>query len=181
MNRFFGALLFVSTVIVLTGCSAKQVTNQSTPPATQEAKASASSQPVTQPGELQVGEASGSYTANGEVVEIKHAYAGRGQRFGTDATIILVTDKPIPAEAVAAEIESQPLLEEGKLRGIHYVVDKDGLWLRYYPGPRQESTTRTLKEYKVEGDIIRGVDEDKGDLSEGRYQRHLKFVAAIVK
>lgn len=185
MNRVFAALFFLSFAIFLNGCSAKQATNQSTNKSSNQpansAQSSTSSQPLTQPGELQVGQASGTYTAKGEVVELKYAYAGRGQRFGKEATIILVTDNPVPAEALRSEIESQNLLEEGSLRGLQYVIDEDGLWLRFYPGPYQESTSKTLKEYKVEGDLIRGVDEDKGDLSSGRYQRSVKFVAAIVK
>ncbi len=185
MSRVFTALLFFGFALFLIGCSAKQPTNQSTNKSLDQpansAQSSTSSQPVTQPGELQVGQASGTYTAKGEVVELKHAYAGRGQRFGKEATIILLTDNPIPADALSSELESQNLLEDGKLRGLQYVIDEDGLWLRFYPGPYQESTTNTLKEFKVEGDIIRAVDEDKGDLSDGRYQRSVKFVAAISK
>jgi hypothetical protein len=184
MNRLLAALSVLGCVIALSACS-KQTTNQSAnqPPSTQANAplSSASSQPITQPGELQVGQASGTYTAKGEVVELKYAYAGRGQRFGKEATIILLTDNPIPADALSSEIDSQNLLEDGKLRGLQYVIDEDGLWLRFYPGPYQESTNKTLKEYKVEGDIIRAVDEDKGDLSDGRYQRSVKFVAAMVK
>lgn len=185
MNRVLTALLILTFAVFLTACSAKQATNQSTNKAadqpTNSAQSSASSQPITQPGELQVGQASGTYTAKGEVVELKHAYAGRGQRFGKEATIILLTDNPIPADVLSSEIESQNLLEDGKLRGLQYVIDEDGLWLRFYPGPYQESTNKTLKEFKVEGDVIRAVDEDKGDLSNGRYQRSVKFVASIVK
>ena len=185
MNRWFAAPLFLGFAVFLSSCSARQPTNQSTNKSTNQpstgAQSSSSSQPVTQPGDLQVGQASGTYTAKGEVVELKYAYAGRGERFGKEATIILVTDNPIPTEVLSSEIESQPLLEAGKLRGLQYVIDDDGLWLRFYPGPYQESTNKTFKEYKVEGDVIRGVDEDKGDLSNGRYQRAVKFVAAIAK
>lgn len=33
----------------------------------------------------------------------------------------------------------------------------------------------------MDGDVVRGVDENDGDLSDGRYARSVKFVAAVVK
>jgi hypothetical protein len=130
---------------------------------------------------LQPGQASGSYTAKGEVVELKYAYAGKATRFGTESMVILLTEKPIPPDAVAEEIKSTPLLEGEKIRGLEYVVDENSMWVRYHPSQYQESSSNKLKEYKVENGIVRGVDDNSGDLSEGKYARNVKFVAAIAK
>jgi hypothetical protein len=115
------------------------------------------------------------------VVELKYSYAGRAQRFGTDSLVILVTDKPIPPEAVAEEIKSAPLLEGDKIRGLEYVIDDNGMWVRYHPSQYQESSSNKLKEYKVENGIVRGIDENNGDLSDGKYARSVKFVATLAK
>ena len=73
------------------------------------------------------------------------------------------------------------LLDE-KIKGLEYVfMDDESLWVRFHPGQYQESTHRNLKEYKVEGDVVRGVDENKGDLTNGRYARNVRFVAAVTK
>jgi len=135
----------------------------------------------TDPGELLPGEASGSYTARGEKVELKYAYAGRGKRFGNDATIVLITDKPIPAESVASEIESQKLLESGEIKGLEYVVDKVGYWVRFHPSQYQESKSNELLEFEIQGDVVRGSDHDKGELTDGKYSRTVKFAATIIK
>src|SRR5262249_52455011 len=95
--------------------------------------------PSAEAGSLNVGEASGSFTAKGETVELKYAYAGRGRRFSEDSIIVLVTDKPIPAEAVAEEIESQTMFDAEKIRGLEYVFMKDGYWVRFHPSQYQES------------------------------------------
>lgn len=184
MDRVTRVTVFLTAVITVSACAGAK------PPATSESKAPSTPQtqtqtqsppPATAPGELQVGQASGSYTAKGEVVELKYAYAGRGERFGTEAIIILVTDKPIPAEALAEELKSQTMLENEKIRGLEYVIDKDGMWVRFHPSQYQESTSNKLKEYAVEGDIVRGIDENAGDVSSGRYSRSVKFVAALAK
>ncbi len=181
MNRLIIAIL--SIVFTLFACSgAKQ-------PSTPEAKPESTPQlnkptiepSAAQPGTLQVGQASGSYTAKGEVVELKYAYAGRGERFGMEAIIVLVTDKPIPSEAVAEEIKSQTMLHAEQVRGLEYVLDKDSMWVRFHPSQYQESTSNKLKEYSVEGEVVRGVDENSGDLTNGKYARTVRFVAAIVK
>jgi hypothetical protein len=130
-------------------------------------------------GELQVGQASGSYTAKGETVELKYAYAGRGIRFGKESLVILITDKPIPADAVAKEIASPTLLENEQLKGLEYVIDTDGMWVRFHPSQYQESSSNKIKDYSVEGDVVRGVDEGSG--LNDKYGRSVKFVAAIVK
>jgi hypothetical protein len=192
MYRILCASLVLVTVIVISACSkAKEpAKSDSTPPAaTPQSQATAQPQATTAAttstaasGDLQVGQASGNYTAKGEVVELKHAYAARGERFGNPAIIVLVTDQPIPAAALAEEIKDQPMLLNEKIKGLEYVfMDDESLWVRFHPGQYQESTHRNLKEYKVEGDVVRGVDENKGDLTNGRYARNVRFVASVMK
>ncbi|MFN2511241.1 MAG: hypothetical protein ABR568_07325 [Pyrinomonadaceae bacterium] len=135
---------------------------------------------------LSVGQASGSYTSKGETVELKYAYAGRGKRFGQDheSIIVLVTDKPIPADSVAAEIKSQGLLFDEKIRGLEYVIqpDKESYWVCFHPTQYQESNSGShLEEFSVAGETVTGRDEDDGRLNDGRYKVSVRFVAAIVK
>ncbi|HZJ47066.1 MAG TPA: hypothetical protein VFD63_25030 [Pyrinomonadaceae bacterium] len=137
------------------------------------------STPKAQPGELQVGQASGSYTARGQTVEVKYAYAGRAVRFSTESLVILLTDQPIPDDQIAEEIRSATLLEGEKLRGLEYVIDDNGMWVRFHPSQYQESSSNKIKNYSVAGDIVRGEDEGSG-LSD-KYSRSVKFVAAIIK
>jgi hypothetical protein len=136
--------------------------------------------PKSNPGELQVGQASGSYTARGEKVELKYAYAGKAVRFNTESLVILLTDQPIPPDQIAEEIKSATMLEANKLKGLEYVIDDNGMWVRFHPSQYQESSSNNLKNYKVEGDIVRGEDDNAGALSDN-YSRSVKFVAAIVK
>jgi len=49
------------------------------------------------------------------------------------------------------------------------------------PGEYQESSSNKLKEFKVENGIVRGVDDNEVDLSNGKYGRKVKFVATIAK
>jgi hypothetical protein len=180
MNRLLPCALCLA---LITACSfhKQSSNNQSNAPAVANSSPAA---PATKPpatsGELQPGQASGTYTAKGEVVELKYAYAGRAERFGSESMVVLLTDKPIPPEAIAEEIKSTPLLEGEKIRGLEYAIDENSMWVRYHPSQYQESSSNKLKEYKVENDIVRGVDEG-GDLSNGRYARSVKFVAAIAK
>ena len=108
MNRLFVWALSFTIAATIAGCSFKKQSspsNTSNQPAQSENKQSPAKAETTHPpvqaGELQPGQASGTYTAKGEVVELKYAYAGRGVRFGSESLIILLTDKPIPSEAVA--------------------------------------------------------------------------------
>ena len=170
--------------LALFGCSLGKQSSPSTTnnqPAPQQATQKTEPAKPTEPGALQVGEASGSYTAKGETVQLKYAYAGRAQRFGSDSLVILLTDKPIPAEALAEEIKSQTLLLAEKIRGLEYAIDKDGYWVRYHPSQTQASKSGGLKEFSVANDIVKGSDEDKGEVFEGKYSRSVKFVAAISK
>jgi hypothetical protein len=112
-------------------------------------------------------------------VVLKYAYAGRGKRFGEESVIVLLTDQPIPPEAVADEIKSQTMLIDKKIRGLEYVFSKDGYWVRFHPSQYQESKSGTLKDYSLENDVVKGTDEDSGDLTDGKYKRSVKFVAPI--
>jgi len=55
------------------------------------------------------------------------------------------------------------------------------MWVRYHPSQYQESSSNKLKDYKVENDIVSGVDENEGNLSGGKYDRKVRFVASILK
>ena len=187
MNRLLACALCLAVIVLPLACSPKQTTTTTTnssQPAPTEAKQSSATpetKPPTQAGELQPGQASGSFTSRGETVELKYAYAGRAVRFGTESLVVLVTDQPIPPEAVAEEIKSTPLLEGNKIRGLEYVIEENSMWVRYHPSQYQESSSNKLKEYKVEQDVVRGVDDNDGDLSNGRHPRSVKFVAAMTK
>ena len=187
MNRLLACALSFTIATTIAGCSFNKQSapsNVSNQPAQSENKQSPAraetAQPPAQAGELQPGQASGTYTDKGEVVELKYAYAGRGVRFGSESLIILLTDNPIPSEAVAEEIKSTPLLEGDKIRGLEYVIEENGMWVRFHPSQYQESGSNKLKDYKVENEIVRGFD-DGGSLSDGKYARSVKFVAAIAK
>ena len=185
MNRLLVCALAFTIATTTAGCSFFERSPPRQTPVQNENRQSPAkvetTQPPAQAGELHPGQASGTYTAKGEVVELKYAYAGRGVRFGSESLIILLTDKPIPSEAVAEEIKSTPLLEGDKIRGLEYVIEENGMWVRYHPSQYQESGSNKLKEYKVENEIVRGVDENDGSLSDGKYARSVKFVAAIAK
>ena len=103
-------------------------------------------------------------------------------RFGSDALVILVTEKPIPPAALAEELKSTAMLEGEEIRGLEYVMmDENSMWVRYHPGQYQESSSNKLKDYKVENGVVRGTDDNESDLSNGKYSRSAKFVATIAK
>ena len=187
MNRLLVCALCLIIVASISACSFKKSpsTNTTNQSASTENKNSQTKPATTQPpaaaGDLQPGQASGTYTAKGETVELKYAYAGRATRFGDESLVILLTDQPIPADALAEEIKSTPLLEGERIRGLEYAMMGDGMWVRFHPSQYQESGSMKLKEYKVEGDVVRGIDESEGSLSDGKYARSVKFVATIVK
>jgi hypothetical protein len=184
-HSFVYALLILSLAIIACSMGKRSseptVTNQSNQGNQSPSQKAESSPKTTEPGQLQPGQASGSYTAKGETVELKYAYAGHGVRFGNESIIVLVTDKPIPPEAVAEEIKSQTLLGDEKIRGLEYVFEKDGHWVRYHPSQYQESTNKPLKEYMVENGVVKGFDDDKGDTTDGKYSRSVRFAAALIK
>jgi hypothetical protein len=186
MNRLFVAAVCLGFAVVIYGCSLHKTNeNRSAPSAAKESTAKPeATQPTAGPaqaGELQPGQATGTYTAKGQTVELKYAYAGHAVRFGDESLVVLLTDQPIPAEAVAEEIKSTPLLEGEKIRGLEYVIDENSMWVRFHPSQYQESGSNKLKEYKVENGIVRGVDENTSEFSDSRYARSVKFVAAIAK
>ncbi len=181
-------LLLVLSLFTIWSCSARQSTqsNANNAPAT-TSRVTETPKPATEPakppaeaGALKAGEASGSFTIKGETITVKYAYAGRAQRFGSEAVVILLTDQEIPAAALAEEIKDQTMLLDGKIRGLEYAIMKDGYWVRYHPGQYQESKGPTLKDYVVENDVVKGSDEES-ELSDGKYTRSVKFVAAISK
>lgn len=182
-------LLMVLSLLTIWSCSANRSTqsNANNAPATTSRvtetpkPGTETPKPPAEAGALKEGEASGSYTAKGETVTLKYAYAGRAQRFGSESIVILLTDKEIPPAALAEEIKDQTMLLDGKIRGLEYAIMKDGYWVRYHPGQYQESKGPSLKDYVVENDVVKGSDEDKGDLTDGKYARSVKFVAAISK
>jgi hypothetical protein len=182
-------LLAVFGLLIISSCTANRSTQSNannqpaaTPRQTETAKPmTETAKTPAEPGALKVGEASGSYTSKGETVTLKYAYAGRAQRFGEESVIILLTDREIPPDALAEEIKNQTMLLDGKIRGLEYAIMKDGYWVRYHPRQYQESKSSGLKDYLVENDTVKGSDEDKGDVTDGRYSRSVKFVAAISK
>lgn len=182
MNRRIVCALCLFIAFTITACSTREPTTSKANQTSQsEAKQSPAKAETSQAGELQPGQATGTYTAKGEVVELKYAYAGRAERFGDDSLVILLTDKPIPPDAIAEEIKSTPLLEGDKIRGLEYAIDENGMWVRYHPSQYQESSSNKIKDYKVENDVVKGFDENEGSLSDGKYARSVKFVAALVK
>jgi hypothetical protein len=175
-------LLLLATALSCSLGKRSTTNNQSNTPTPAPSKPQTeTTKPQVESGALNPGEAAGTCTAKGETVALKYAYAGRGERFGSESIIVLLTDKPIPPEAVADEIKSQTMLLGEKIRGLEYAFSKDGYWVRFHPSQYQESKSSTLKDYSVENDIVKGSDEDKGDLTDGKYQRSVKFVAKIVK
>jgi len=180
--------MFAIMLMTFASCARNQPTQTTTgteraasSPATKSLPAADSPKPNAEPGALKPGEASGTYTAKGETVTLKYAYAGHAQRFGEDSIVLLLTEKEIPADALADELKSQTMLLDGKIRGLEYAFMQDGYWVRYHPGQYQESKGPKLKDYVVENDIVKGSDEDEGGFNDGRYARSVKFVAAISK
>jgi hypothetical protein len=182
MRVFFFLLLLVAVV----GCSARREpaneSNTSPQAASQPTAANESVKNVevaTDSNNLKPGQASGTYTAKGETVQLHYAYAGRGKRFGEESVILLLTDQPVPADALAKELESQTLLLDEKIRGLEYVFSEGGFWVRFHPGQYQQSRSGEIKEYKVANGSVSGWDEDDGDLTDGKYKRSVRFVAAL--
>lgn len=183
MNRL-SIFAFFLIIAVTISCSfgrrstSNESVNQS--PATQASpsESKSTSQPA-QAGDLQPGHAIGTYAVRGQVIELKYAYAGRAERFGNNSLVVLLTDQPIPPDALAEELKEATLLLDEKIRGLEYVLEEESMWVRYHPGQYQESSSLKLKEYKVENGIVRGFDEVDGSSSNGRYPRSVKFVATI--
>lgn len=189
MARPLTFILCFAVAVLSLACSShttpttNHTTNQSAPTAptassaTPETKAAAA-----QAGELQPGQASGSYTAKGETVQLKYAYAGRATRFGSESLVVLLTETPIAPESVAEELKSTPLMDGEKIRGLEYVIDENSMWVRFHPGQYQESGSNKLKDYKLENNVVRAFDDDAaGSLTDGKYKRSVKFAATLTK
>jgi len=167
MNRASVCLPFLIIAALVLGCSLGKKSPSSDTSGT-PAQSSNTQKPAKQEttqaqasGELQPGQASGTYTAKGETVELKYAYAGRAERFSEEAMVILLTDKPIPPEALAEELKDTTLLDGDKIRGLEYAIMKDGMWVCFHHSNQyQESGTMKIKDYKVENDVVRGTNDD---------------------
>ena len=183
MDRLRRTVYILPLLLSLAACSTDKRTQPaaSNQPLASPRQQTAQQPPQAEPGALRVGEASGSCTAKGETVQLKYAYAGRGVRFGNESLIILLTDQPIPPEALADELKSQTMFNNEKIRGLEYVIDKDGYWVRYHPSQYQESKGSQLKDFSVENDIVKGRDVESGEFLNGNYARSVKFVAAVTK
>ena len=74
------------------------------------------------------GEAAGTVQAGKTTVTLKHAYALGPLDRGGEVYQIMLTDGPVPREAVAKELAfgGQSLLRAGKLSGITLLVDSTG-------------------------------------------------------
>jgi hypothetical protein len=160
----------------LAACSPKPAASQSSFERAPEETAKPS-QPATH-NQFAEGEASGTFTARGETVALKYAYAARSTRFGKDSIIVLLTDRPIPKDALADELKSQTKLYAGEIRGLEYAIDKDGFWVMYHPAGYQESSPSPLRQFSLQNGVVKGLDEG-GDLSAGKYQRSVSFTAHL--
>jgi hypothetical protein len=75
------------------------------------------------------GEAAGTVQAGKTMVTLKHAYALGPMDRGGQVYQIMLTDGPVPPEALAKELAlggGQSLLRSSKLSGITLLVDADG-------------------------------------------------------
>src|SRR5215510_12953851 len=140
MNRVIGTSVCLLMVTMVSACTHLKPSKPPGPPGPKPVATWQGATSEEKPGELPVGQATGTYTAKGEVVELKYAYAGKAERFGEESMVILLTDKPIPPDAVAEEIKSQKLLLAESIRGLEYVIDKNGMWVRFHPSQYQESS-----------------------------------------
>ncbi len=171
-------LRLLSTLVVLlalTGCSPKLAGSESSAVRAREEAAGQGRGSEFTPHE---GEASGTFTVNGETVSLKYAYADRSTRFGRESLIVLVTDKPIPRDALADEMQSQTKLYAGEIRGLEYAIEAHGFWVMFHPGGYQESSPRPMKEFSLVDGLVIGHDED-GDSSGSEHQRSVSFTARL--
>jgi len=168
-------ILTAALVIALAGCSWTHNASESSYLNKTNDPDKQASSPQAPPG---VGEASGTFTAEGDTVALKYAYAGKALRFGKESLIVLVTDKAIPKDEIADEMKSQTKLYAGEIRGLEYAIEKDGFWVMFHPAGYQESSPRPMKGFSMQNGIVRGEDEDD-DLSRGKYKRSVIFNARL--
>ena len=83
----------------------------------------------------QPGAAAGTVSAGTANVTLRHAYALGPIDWGGQVYQIVLTDKPIPKDAIGKELErgGQPLLKAGKLQGITLLVDDTGFVMNIVP------------------------------------------------
>jgi len=116
-------VLIVVLFLALSACSLHQPASQSAngnsgrPPEKPTSEQPHSGQPYSGPS-LKAGEASGTFTADGQTFAVKYAYADRLPR-SNDANlkdvVVLVTDKPVPKEALAGEMQNSILMYKGEI------------------------------------------------------------------
>jgi hypothetical protein len=136
------------------------------------------------------GEASGTFTAAGEMVTVKYAYAQRGGRYGQNSIRVLVTDKPIAKETAVNEEEYQRKVSAGELRGLEYSIEEDSFRVMFLPGLVQMGDAEPLREFSIENESVRGRDEASGTIFTatiggkekltGVYARSVSFVAPLL-
>jgi hypothetical protein len=173
-------ILIVVLFLALCGCARKQ-------PASQSANADPGKVPE-QPRSEQPkrGEATGTFTVDGQTFTVKYAYADRLPRSHKENVKdinVLVTDKPIPEAALADEMQNSTKLSAGEIRGVRYIIfaAEGGFAFQIYPSAVSSSVTENLKEFAVEGDSVKGRDEDSLTFFEKTYSRSLSFVAPLPK
>jgi hypothetical protein len=167
--------------LLLTACTTTTTpsnNNQpSQPPPNQPKQPSAAAKPLSA---LQEGEASGTIVVEGLTIPVNHAYAGHTEMFHEDAIVILITENPMPPEAVAKALKESSGRFPDTGRGLEYEVGK-AFWVRYHPGAFQTSGINTLKEYSVENGIVKGRDEDSTNFDGKDYKRSVSFVARVLE
>lgn len=176
MNRLLIGILFLA----FSACSTNQPPSSNRQGSQQGAGSPANQpaqSPAASPGTLREGQASGTITVEGETVTLQYAYAGRGEQFGEEAVILLLTDIPVSQEHLAKGFEGYGVFPEGA-RGLEYKIGK-GFWVMYHPSYFQTSGISTLKDYSVENGIVKGQDEDSTSFSGKEYKRSVSFVAAL--
>lgn len=105
----------------------------------------------------QVGVASGTVQAGKLNVTLRHAYASGPIDSGGTVYQIVLTDSPIPPEALSKELErgGQQLLKTGKLSGIALLVDDTGFIRNMVPfigelrGSRMLASAGQLQAFRV--------------------------------
>ena len=173
--------LAVVLVFFFTACSTTQPQSNNNSGA-QPDQGNHASQPAKElagrSGALREGEANGTIIEDGQTVQIKYAYAGRGEQFGQEAIVLLLTDKPIPPEALTKGMADPSELFSDGIRGLEYKVGK-GFWVMFHPSHFQTSGVNTLKDYSVADGVVKGRDEDATDFSGKEYRRSVSFVARL--
>jgi hypothetical protein len=110
------------------------------------------------------GVAVGTVVLGSTTVPLAHAYAMARTEFDETLYQIVLTDKPMPADALARELArgGQPLLKAGKLSGISLLVDTAGHVRNIVPyvgdlrGEKMLAGGRSLAAFSVKGTLLSG-------------------------